>query len=670
MATNLTRAAFEPSDATWQRLEELLADVAVLAESSPVPDTFFGQVLKRVVEVTAAHAGMIWLADFDGNLHTVSALNISETGLESDAARDRQHRGLVGAVVRLGRAEAFGPWGGPDDNADAVNSTPWAALLQPIRSEGRSFGAIELFYDPDLSKSASQLLLEVLASVAELCADFDRRQRLRDLASRQTDWEQLDALVRKIHSSIDLRETAYTLANDGRQFIGCDRLTVLVQRRGRLTLMAVSGVAVPDRRSNSVQLIEKLASAVVRGGTPLVYPPVGAEAAGERLPPQVDKALHGYLDAVPARFLAVLPLHEIETSPPQHPFGALVIEQFSAEQGGVCRARAEAVSGHASTALRNALHLAQIPGGRFLLGWSARAGRSSSRLRWAACALLAACAVALCLIPADFTIEARGALQPARRREVFAPNDGIVDELVVAQNASVRQGDPLLVLRNLQLELEFKRVFGEIETCQERLAALQTARIEGATSPASSPTSTARLSGEETEVKAQLNSLDRQYRLLKAQQAELTVRSPIDGQILTWNVEQLLRNRPVQRGQALLAVADATGLWTIELDVPDKRAGHVLQALRTLGPALPVTYILATDPATTCQGSTGQVALSTEPTESNEPAVRVTVEVGQEKPQQPRPGATVTAKIHCGRRALAYVWLHEAIDAIRTFFFF
>jgi hypothetical protein len=31
-----------------------------------------------------------------------------------------------------------------------------------------------------------------------------------------------------------------------------------------------------------------------------------------------------------------------------------------------------------------------------------------------------------------------------------------------------------------------------------------------------------------------------------------------------------------------------------------------------------------------------------------------------------RPGAEATAKVYCGTRALGYVWLHDAVDFVRT----
>ena len=44
------------------------------------------------------------------------------------------------------------------------------------------------------------------------------------------------------------------------------------------------------------------------------------------------------------------------------------------------------------------------------------------------------------LIPADFTVEAPGTLEPAIRQEVFAPRTGLVDEVLVADGADVTAG--------------------------------------------------------------------------------------------------------------------------------------------------------------------------------------------------------------------------------------
>jgi hypothetical protein len=43
----------------------------------------------------------------------------------------------------------------------------------------------------------------------------------------------------------------------------------------------------------------------------------------------------------------------------------------------------------------------------------------------------------------------------------------------------------------------------------------------------------------------------------------------------------------------------------------------------------------------------------------------VTAELADAPPAHLRPGATVVARVHCGRRSLAYVWLHEFWEAVR-----
>ena len=161
-------------------------------------------------------------------------------------------------------------------------------------------------------------------------------------------------------------------------------------------------------------------------------------------------------------------------------------------------------------------------------------------------------------------------------------------------------------------------------------------------------------------------SLDERYALLVAQKADLRVESPISGQVATWDVAGLLGNRPVERGQALLSVADTAGPWQLELLVPDRRIGHVKSAQQKLAPQLDVTFMLATDPARSYQGRVKQVAMTSEVEPEIGAAVKVDVSIERSALAEPRPGATVVARIHCGRRSLGYVWLHEVWEFIQS----
>ena len=96
---------------------------------------------------------------------------------------------------------------------------------------------------------------------------------------------------------------------------------------------------------------------------------------------------------------------------------------------------------------------------------------------------------------------------------------------------------------------------------------------------------------------------------------------------------------------------------------------HVLAARRSQGEDLKVSFILANDPGRWLTGTLDRVGLRTEISETDGVFVLSTVTVQREQIPQLMPGAGVTAKIHCGRRAVGYVWFHDLIDTVRTGFF-
>jgi multidrug efflux pump subunit AcrA (membrane-fusion protein) len=389
----------------------------------------------------------------------------------------------------------------------------------------------------------------------------------------------------------------------------------------------------------------------------------------EGLPPEVRDRLMAYLDASGAKSLAAVPLFPSTTdsaipgAPPAAATGVLVSEQFSGLIDSSTCERLHLVAEHCAPALSNAQRYRQAP-------WMALFGETRwrrlterrSRLRLGLSAVAAVFTLSW-IIPAGFEIEARGELQPRVRREVFATDDAVVEELKVDHDDRVEAGQVLAILRNPLLDLEYRRVSGELQTTRERLAAVQAARVELAVESAGRPAGAARLSGEEAGLRALLRGLERQFSLLDEQQTALTLCSPIAGRVLTWDLPQLLQSRPVQRGQVLMTVADPEGPWVLELHVPEKRVGPLLGARNASDPKLAVTYVLATDPGQKHRGLVDDVAASVEPDRGDEASVLVKVGIPREDLKNPRPGAGATGRIYCGLRPLAYVWLHDLIDA-------
>ena len=145
------------------------------------------------------------------------------------------------------------------------------------------------------------------------------------------------------------------------------------------------------------------------------------------------------------------------------------------------------------------------------------------------------------------------------------------------------------------------------------------------------------------------------------------ITSPIAGQVVTWDIEQL-RFRPVTTGQVLLTVADPDGPWELEIYMPENRMGHVERALEDedLDQPLKVTYIMQTDPGTSHQGTVEEIHVNSALHEDQGQSVLIRVKINENDLKDRRPGATATAKIHCGQRSIAYVWMHEALEFIQS----
>jgi multidrug efflux pump subunit AcrA (membrane-fusion protein)/GAF domain-containing protein len=665
-------------EAFWSGIEQMLADLASRAKSEPLPADFPERVLTWLHQVLGTEAEAFWLQDLNGRLRreglseteipeqddVVPASGAATGSVESNFSSERE--ALIKTVLARGEAGTAPLEAGTD--GDARNGHTGDArhrvwLLAPIRSEGGAAAVIEVLHDRR-SGPDEKLALEVLQSVAELCTDYLRRHQLQEYARLKQDHDEVAQFTRRIHDSLDLVETAYAIANEGRLLIGCDRVTVLACRGSGCETLGISGAARWDRRSNSVVRLEKLSAAVAAGGGWL-----DSGRGTASLPPQVRAVLHEYLEVAQVREVLVVPL----ARPPAREggeskaVGVVVAEQFSGILTEEHRRKTASACTACVPALEHALVVKRIPwAGLFRHGdWRAVAGRGRT-------ALMIVVGVALllgaaCVIPTDFEIEARGVLQPRVRRDMFAPDDGVVDELFVDHGAQVIPGERLVSLRNPQLDLDLKRVWGELQAARKRLSAIETARVEGATNANSISISAARLSGEDAELQELVASLMRQHDLLTAQEEALHVTSPIAGQVLTWDLPQLLQSRPVHRGQALLTIADPSGPWDLELEVPDRDAGYVLEARQAVdGGALRATYRLATDPGTSHPTTVDRVAQSIERTATGDPVLRVLAGVDPRELANSRPGATVLARIHCGRRSLAFVWLRDMYYAVTT----
>lgn len=670
----------ETVEATRAQIRGTIAQVAELARSEAEPIAFFDQFLNSVIAALAAAGGAVWKLADNGKTFEIVSPKYLPAGLPTDDESQRTHAQLLGGVLNTEEPSLVrpGPWTG--DESEIGNPTSYLLLLAPLKTPRATFGVVELFQRSGVPSQAQRGYLKFLTQMLELAAEYLRTREVLQLSQREAMWDRLDRFGEAVHGSLDLTQTAYTLANEALSLIECDRVSVAVCRHRRDEILAVSGQDTVEKRSNAVSLLRALTERVIASRQPLWY-------AGDttELPPQIEDVLHAYIDETHTRTLGIVPLFrpqpvEQEDDNTKHAeiLGALVVEQI--DQEGLSeqlRNRTDLVVRKATPALANALDHDRV----FLMPLWRALGKTrwfieARRLPWTVTigAAVLVVLLGLCILPADFRITAQGTLQPFERQDVFVQEAGVVSEVLVEHGDQVQEGQELVRLRSRDLEVAITELRGRRASTLEQLAAARRAAGE----PRLSFDERNRLSGQQAQLQETYDSLSDQLQMLLAKQELLTIRSPIVGQVVTWDVRKRLAGRPVEKGQVLMAIADPQRKWELELLVPEAHAGFVAAAWESahalkqqpeaeiINP--PVNYIVATNPARSHQGEVIEIQQSAEVRgdDGNTVLVRVKIASDELDSANLRPGAAVTGRIYCGRRAIGYVWFHDVLAFIRA----
>jgi multidrug efflux pump subunit AcrA (membrane-fusion protein) len=660
------------------QLEHCVEQLHAAARSQLGIREFYRRLLAEVSGAMRALGGAAWKVADDDRIELIC--QSLDADAEIDAAHSAARREALQHVAASGDAEIR-----PASYSASGRNTAghdYECMICPVLkptasgkgSKGLAAAVVELWIPAGVSPSVKQGWLELMATVAEVAADFHALDELRRLRDVDALHRQAIDLVHRIQAPLTVKGAAFELANEGRRVLGCDRLSVVVRRGGRWRLLSASGVTRVQRRTDFARRTERLADQAARWGEAIEYPAL-SHAEGD-LPPRLASALEEYIDHSHARELSCIPISfaaeatrlpgEADTARRRMKFDVVLIaEGFEAASESNWRRQLIELGELCGPVLARTAAIDRFPM-RTMLRWSDRLAflRRPARLARAVLivAAIAAAIAALVYVPADFNVEAPATLATMVQRDVFATATGAVAELHASHGQQVQQGDVLAVLSDPELLLKLQQVRGEMDTTRKRLDALAVTRTDR-TLRESESDDRLPLAAEQRQLEERLASLEVQRQLLETRREALTIRSPIAGQVLTHDVDTLLESRPVERGQVLLTIADTSSGWQLVAEVPQRQIGHLLAAQNEHDDELTASYRLVGDVRQSYAGRVVAVSaaapLEAEGLEDEAPPVDVRIAVDGDPPAAVRPGMSASVRIHCGQRSLGYVWLHD-----------
>ena len=580
----------------------------------------------------------------------------------------------------------------PDENNEGESDHP-TILIAKIR-RGGTIDLIELFIPGGLSEETNVSRLRELAMLnreaentrsmrsaspspalapnAGSPAQAASQQNLTAAPARlNLSARQLDQFSHVLHQSLDTKETARKIANETRRVLDCDRVTVIKITGTRCKAIAVSGQPTVNRKSNTVSLLEKATRKIIAIKQTFWFP------SDDQQPPQISKHLNEYLAISATRSMIVYPIFDSVDKDLTHPdqrdprrrvekklIGGIVIEHCKEQWSRDAVSGAiEMVCRHSADAYRNSWqhhNLFAYPIWYWLGKSRVLTTARNLPKTLAAIAGLTLLALALIFVPADFRMTCEGTLLPESRRNVFANISGVVKEVLVDHGELVDANQPLVRLENIDMAQQIQTAVGKSAELTAIIRSARTALSDRRNQDQQRDENIAAL-------EAQLKSVGRELNLLREKEKRLTIVSPIQGSVVTYDVRDILKDRPVERVESLMEVADLSGSWQLELNLPDRKIGHVIQAFKKNdGEPLDVEFILAAKPGETLKGKLVEIGKATEmlPEQGQHLKLKVAIEDQILDIKQLRSG--VNAYIDCGECSLGYSWFHPVLEFLQT----
>jgi hypothetical protein len=657
------------------RVLQMARQIEELSQTAAPPETFFPEFLRLLVNSLGARAGAIWMLDGSSRLRLAHELRFAETGIRENSPAAGLNDRLLNEALTTGQAVSLAP-----DDPNSANRLPAAflVLVAALQVGEESLGVVEVFQRSDAPRDARPGFLQFVEQMVGHASRYLERQQAdsqpQDAASFLTDFEQF---LLQLQRGEDVDEIATTAANDGRQLLGCDRLSVAIHKGAKTSIVAISGQDSVNARANLTRSMVQIAARVIELREPLTF-----SGKIDELPPQLERPLADFVHESGSRMVKLLPLIEPEPlisrrddeqrrkAPPRprETIGCLVIEQTAESRPrATVEARSALLAEHVGAVLTRARQNDRI---LFLRLWQTLGhgvewfhGRRLAKTLAAVAGVVIVLA-ALWLVPYDYRVTGKGKLMPVRRHQIYAPENGDVIQIFVRGGDKVKKGQPLLQLRNEQLAADLHDNLSKLDQAAQQVrssgAESSQARNDG------DRAATLKMNMASKKAQIEMDGLTDIVNIQKERVEKLLLKAPIDGRIASFQLEEALQNRPVQQGELLLEDMDESGPWRLELEVEGSRMGHVLRAWKASPDhKLDVEFIPATALESTFNATLDSISTRSAVSSDQSNIFEMHASTDASKIPDLWIGAEVRAKINCGPRSLGYVLFGDVVEFIR-----
>ncbi len=216
----------ESVDQTKQQIRTLINEIAELSRKETPSEEYYPAVLKRIVDALAAVGGAMWLLDDDGKLKLSYQINVNQNLLEAESEDAAKHARLLSRLFMRGQSELIPPNSMLGENQDEGNPSQYLLCVSPLSTGKQTTGLVEVFQRAGSPPTVQRGYLRFLDQMAGLIGEWLKGANLQKVSDRQAMWQKADHFARLVHDNLELRDTAFTIANEGRQLPRHDRASL------------------------------------------------------------------------------------------------------------------------------------------------------------------------------------------------------------------------------------------------------------------------------------------------------------------------------------------------------------------------------------------------------------------------------------------------------------